>query len=140
MKHLFIINPAAGKYDHTKEYAQTVERVLRKYELEYEIALSTEPGDCEVIARRAAETYKVCERLHNKCNRQNYAERRQSVHARSLYFCDIHSVDNIIKERNQLRDYGGDCQSENQRQDFTLAKLLRQVLFCLFHALISVSF
>ena len=56
MKHLFIINPAAGKYDHTKEYAQTVERVLRKYELEYEIALSTEPGDCEVIARRAAET------------------------------------------------------------------------------------
>ena len=56
MKHLFIINPAAGKYDHTKEYAQTVERVLRKYELEYELALSTEPGDCEVIARRAAET------------------------------------------------------------------------------------
>ena len=56
MKHLFIINPAAGKYDHTKEYAQTVERVLRKYELEYELALSTEPGDCGVIARRAAET------------------------------------------------------------------------------------
>ena len=56
MKHLFIINPAAGKYDHTKEYAQTVERVLRKYDLEYELALSTEPGDCEVIARRAAET------------------------------------------------------------------------------------
>ena len=56
MKHLFIINPAAGKYDHTKEYAQTVERVLRRHDLEYEIALSTEPGDCEVIARRAAET------------------------------------------------------------------------------------
>ena len=56
MKHLFIINPAAGKYDHTKEYAQTAERVLRKYDLEYELALSTEPGDCEVIARRAAET------------------------------------------------------------------------------------
>ena len=56
MKHLFIINPAAGKYDHTKEYAQTVECVLRRHDLEYEIALSTEPGDCEVIARRAAET------------------------------------------------------------------------------------
>ena len=54
MKHLFIINPAAGKYDHTTEYATTVERIGKRHGLEYEIALSTEPGACERLARAAA--------------------------------------------------------------------------------------
>lgn len=56
MKHLFIINPAAGKYDHTVEYATTAERICKKHGLEYEIALSTAPGDCARLARAAAET------------------------------------------------------------------------------------
>ena len=65
MKHLFIINPAAGKYDHTTEYATTVERIGKRHGLEYEIALSTEPGACERLARAARYAPSGCHVLNN---------------------------------------------------------------------------
>ena len=54
MKHLFIINPAAGSRDRTGEYQQTIRRVCAG--LDYRIAVSGAPGDCRRIARQAAET------------------------------------------------------------------------------------
>ncbi|MBQ1264463.1 MAG: diacylglycerol kinase family lipid kinase [Oscillospiraceae bacterium] len=56
MKHLFIINPAAGKYDHTKDYSTVIDRICKKHGLEYEIFLSTAPGMCREAARKAAES------------------------------------------------------------------------------------
>ena len=54
MKHIFIINPAAGKTDKTAEYTAKIEAACRG--LDYEIAVSQGPGDCTRIAREAAET------------------------------------------------------------------------------------
>ena len=54
MKHLFIINPAAGKSDKTAEYTAKIESSCKN--LNYEIAVSQGPGDCTRIAREAAET------------------------------------------------------------------------------------
>lgn len=56
MKHLFIINPAAGGYNHTKEYCQTIHKVCRARKLNYEIRISTAPGEAIRLAREAAET------------------------------------------------------------------------------------
>ena len=53
MKHLFIINPAAGSRDRTKEYKEKIEKACR--DLDYEIAVSAGPGDCTRLAREAAE-------------------------------------------------------------------------------------
>ncbi len=55
MKHVFIVNPAAGKYDHTKEYSTVIDRICKKHGLEYEIILSTAPGMCKDAARAVAE-------------------------------------------------------------------------------------
>ena len=54
MKHIFIINPAAGKSDKTAAYTAQIEQSCRG--LDYEIAVSREPGDCTRIAREAAKT------------------------------------------------------------------------------------
>ena len=54
MKHIFIINPAAGKSDKTAEYTAKIEKACTG--LDYEIAISRGPGDCTRIAREAAET------------------------------------------------------------------------------------
>lgn len=56
MKHLFLINPAAGKCDRTVQLKTAVEAVLGGRGLEYELQLSRGPGDCARLARRAAET------------------------------------------------------------------------------------
>lgn len=56
MKHIFIINPAAGKYDRTEEYTETIEAVFTGRGLAYEILRSRERGDCTRLAREAAET------------------------------------------------------------------------------------
>lgn len=56
MKHLFIINPAAGKYDKTGEFTQTIRSVCDKRCLAYEILVSRAPGDCTRIAHAAAAT------------------------------------------------------------------------------------
>ncbi|MBR4864014.1 MAG: YegS/Rv2252/BmrU family lipid kinase [Oscillospiraceae bacterium] len=56
MTHIFIINPAAGSRDRTKEYAKTIESVCTAKGLSYRIAVSAAPGDCTRIAREAAMT------------------------------------------------------------------------------------
>ena len=56
MKHLFIINPAAGKYDKTGEFTQLIREACDKRCLAYEILVSRAPGDCTKIARAAAAT------------------------------------------------------------------------------------
>ena len=54
MKHIFIINPAAGKTDKTAEYTANIEKSCKG--LDYEIRVSGAPGDCTRIAREAAES------------------------------------------------------------------------------------
>ena len=56
MKHLFIINPAAGSRDRTAEYTAKIEAVFSASGEDYRIAVSAAPGDCTRIAREAAET------------------------------------------------------------------------------------
>ena len=54
MKHLFIINPAAGSRDRTAEYTAEIRRLCDG--LDYEIAVSQAPGECRRLAREAART------------------------------------------------------------------------------------
>lgn len=54
MKHVFIINPAAGARDHTLQYIETISSICRKKKIHYEIHVSQEPGDCTRIAREEA--------------------------------------------------------------------------------------
>ena len=54
MKHLFIINPAAGSRDRTKSYTEQIKAACEG--LDYTIAVSQAPGDCTRIAREAALT------------------------------------------------------------------------------------
>jgi len=56
MKHLFIINPAAGSYNRTEEYSEAIHRICRERSLNYEVRVSTAPGEATRIAREAAET------------------------------------------------------------------------------------
>ena len=56
MKHLFIINPAAGSKNRTQEYSDVIHKVCRARKLSYEVRVSTAPGECARIAREAAET------------------------------------------------------------------------------------
>ena len=56
MTHIFIINPAAGSRDRTKDYTQAIESVCGAKGLSYRIAVSAAPGDCTRIAREAAMT------------------------------------------------------------------------------------
>ena len=54
MKHIFIINPAAGKADKTAEYTASIEKSCQG--LDYEIRVSEYSGDCTLIAREYAKT------------------------------------------------------------------------------------
>jgi len=56
MKHLFIINPAAGSYNHTEEYSAVIHKTCRARKLSYEVRVSTAPGECIRIAREAAQS------------------------------------------------------------------------------------
>ena len=56
MIHLFIINPAAGSRDRTKDYSVAIHDICSTRGLEYRIAVSAAPGDCRRIAREAAES------------------------------------------------------------------------------------
>ena len=53
MKHLFIINPAAGSRDRTADYTAEIQRLCAG--LDYEIAVSQAPGECRRLARQAAQ-------------------------------------------------------------------------------------
>ena len=54
MRHIFIINPAAGSRDRTKDYTKSIQEHCQG--LDYTIEVSKAPGDCFRIAREAAET------------------------------------------------------------------------------------
>ena len=54
MKHLFIINPAAGSKNPTEMYREKIARACG--DLDYSIEISGAPGQCRKIARRAAES------------------------------------------------------------------------------------
>ena len=54
MKHIFIINPAAGKADKTAEYTANIEKSCAG--LDYKIRVSEYSGDCTRIAREYAKT------------------------------------------------------------------------------------
>ena len=56
MKHLFIINPAAGSIDRTKQYSVAIHEACTKRELDYRIEVSSAPGECCRLAREAAQT------------------------------------------------------------------------------------
>lgn len=56
MKHLFIINPAAGSRDRTPIYTAEIQKICDKQHLDYEIVVSQAPGHCLQLAREAAET------------------------------------------------------------------------------------
>ena len=56
MLHLFIINPAAGSHDRTKEYTEKISKACLAKGVTYRIAHSAGPGDCFRIAREAAES------------------------------------------------------------------------------------
>ena len=56
MKHLFIINPAAGSRNRTEESSEIIHKICRARKLDYEIRVSTAPGECTRIAREAAAT------------------------------------------------------------------------------------
>ena len=58
MTHLFIINPAAGSRDRTADYSEVIHKLCWEKGLDYEIRVSTAPGECKRIARQAAETGK----------------------------------------------------------------------------------
>ena len=56
MKHLFIINPAAGSRDRTKEYSVAIHELCSIRNLDYHIEVSAFPGECTRLAREAAQT------------------------------------------------------------------------------------
>ena len=56
MTHLFIINPAAGSRDRTKEYSVAIHDICSARGLDYRIEVSAAPGECTRLAREAAET------------------------------------------------------------------------------------
>ena len=53
MRHVFILNPAAGSRDRTAEVRAQIEAAFAGRD-DYEIAVSCAPGDCAVLARAAA--------------------------------------------------------------------------------------
>ena len=56
MKHLFIINPAAGSHNQTESYRKKIAQACEKRSLDYSIRVSGAPGRCCKIAREAAQT------------------------------------------------------------------------------------
>ena len=56
MTHLFIINPAAGSRDRTKDYSAAIHDICSARGLQYRIEVSAAPGECARLAREAAET------------------------------------------------------------------------------------
>jgi len=56
MKHLFIINPAAGSRDRTEYYTKKIKELGDPRGLDYRIAVSNAPGNCRELARQAAES------------------------------------------------------------------------------------
>ncbi len=60
MKHLFIINPAAGSRDRSGEYSQAIEKACTARGLDYSIYISQGPGDCTRRADEAGRAGEAC--------------------------------------------------------------------------------
>lgn len=56
MKHIFIVNPAAGKCDRSVQVKTQAEKVFGSRGLDYEVQISKGPGDCTRLAREAVQT------------------------------------------------------------------------------------
>ena len=56
MKHLFIINPAAGSHNQTEDYRKKIAAAFADRNEEYSIEVSAAPGQCRQIANRAAKS------------------------------------------------------------------------------------
>ena len=56
MKHLFIINPAAGSRNQTEIYRKKIAEACEGNGIDYSVEISAAPGQCQKIARRAAES------------------------------------------------------------------------------------
>ena len=56
MKHLFLINPAAGSKDRTEMYTTAIRQACGARGLDYRIEVSQGPGECRRLAREAAES------------------------------------------------------------------------------------
>ena len=56
MKHLFLINPAAGRKDRTEMYTTAIRQACGARGLDYRIEVSQGPGECRRLAREAAES------------------------------------------------------------------------------------
>lgn len=56
MKHVFIVNPAAGKFDRTEGYRAMIDAAFQPRGLTYELLVSKAPGDCRSLSRQAAES------------------------------------------------------------------------------------
>ena len=54
MKHIFIINPAAGSRDRTRGYSVAIHEICTAKDLDYRIEVSSAPGECTRLAREAA--------------------------------------------------------------------------------------
>ncbi len=62
MKHLFIINPAAGNRDKTGYYRAEITRICEPQGLDYRIEVSGARGECRALANHAArsgEAYRI---------------------------------------------------------------------------------
>ena len=55
MKHLFIINPVAGKRDQTESFTERIKAACDPKGLDYEIYVSKAKGDCTAKAKKEAE-------------------------------------------------------------------------------------
>ena len=60
MKHCFILNPAAGKTDRTAELSAAITGLCERRGLDYAIAVSCSPGQCETLAREMTEGGEPC--------------------------------------------------------------------------------
>ena len=56
MRHLFLLNPRAGKYDRTQEVREKIRFALAGREEPWEAAVTQYPGHAAELARAAAET------------------------------------------------------------------------------------
>ena len=54
MKHLFIINPAAGKHDQTVRLSTAIRALCEARGMDFAIRVSKQAGDCTAITRAAA--------------------------------------------------------------------------------------
>lgn len=60
MKHVFIINPTAGKVDRTAELSLKIAQACQARKLDFSVEVSHAAGQCRELARKAAATGEEC--------------------------------------------------------------------------------